>query len=85
MSETQRQLAPDYQGEGMSINFLLYDGATGFHGHTKAGALYYPRAMELTLSTIESLAIGAKAVARMVADRLDWLEKTHSSYSSDEL
>jgi hypothetical protein len=85
MSVTHQELAPDYRGEGVSINFLLYDGATGFHGHTGAGALYYPRAMELTVSTIETQAIGAKAVARMVADRLDWLETIRSSYADDEL
>jgi hypothetical protein len=65
----------DDDDDGMvSTDFLLYDGATGFHGHTKAGALYYPRAMELTVSNVETQAMGAKAVANLIAHRLGWFD-----------
>lgn len=62
---------PDYQGTAGSSKFLLYDGAVGLEGYTKSGALYYPNAMEQSsLSCIEISAIGAKAVAKLVARRL---------------
>ena len=52
---------PDYQGQGITTDFLLYDGATGLHGAVGdsdssgrvvrgAGALYYPNAMETTFA-----------------------------------
>ncbi|KAG7345220.1 prenylcysteine lyase [Nitzschia inconspicua] len=85
LEETSSDIAPDYQGDGIATPFLLYDGSTGFQGHTKAGALYYPRAMELTVSNIEMKAIGAKAVAKLIANRLVWIETTKSSYGGDEL
>lgn len=68
---------PDYQGDGETTEFLLYDGATGFHGHTHSGALYYPLAMELTLACVESSAMGAKAVSKLIAKRLGWIEETY--------
>jgi Prenylcysteine lyase len=83
---SSHDISPDFRGEYVSTNFLLYDGATGFQGHTNAGALYHPRAMELTIgNNIEMQAIGAKAVAKLLAQRLEWTESTISSYSGDEL
>ena len=39
---------PDYQGKGAAQDFVLYDGAIGaeIEGHTRAGVVYYPSAME---------------------------------------
>ena len=66
---------PDYQGQGEATSFLLYDGANGLEGHTKAGALYYPSAMEQSsLASMELSAVGAKAVAKLIARRLGWIE-----------
>jgi hypothetical protein len=77
---------PDYQGSGESTEFLLYDGATGFHGHTKAGALYYTNALEHSLSCMESSAMGAKAVAKLIAKRLEWITHSKQDYAfGDEL
>ncbi|KAL3921887.1 MAG: hypothetical protein SGILL_002509 [Bacillariaceae sp.] len=85
VTENQWDIAPDYQGQGTSTNFLLYDGATGFHGHTRAGALYYPAAFEHAMSTPESQAMGALAVAKLIARRLDWIEAAHEFSAGDEL
>ena len=77
---------PDYRGNGESTEFLLFDGASGFHGHTKLGALYYTNAMEHTLACMETSAMGAKAVAKLVAKRLDWRSAMASGDGSrDEL
>ena len=68
---------PDYQGQGESTNFLLYDGAEGLQGHTTSGALYYPVAFELsTLACMEISATGAKAVAKLMAKRFGFLNET---------
>lgn len=81
--------SPDYRGgkDGTaSTEFLIYDGATGFHGHTRAGALYYPRAMELTVSNVETQAMGAKAVANLIAQRLGWFDTYKARFGvGDEL
>ena len=77
---------PDYQGSGESTEFLLFDGATGFHGHTKAGALYYTNALEHSVACIESCAMGAKAVAKLIAKRLGWAVQSSQGYGfGDEL
>jgi prenylcysteine oxidase/farnesylcysteine lyase len=75
---------PDYQGKGDTTGFLLYDGATGFHGHTKSGALYYPNALELTLACTETSAMGAKAVAKLIAHRLEWITPTKGEFGMGE-
>lgn len=62
---------PDYQGDGQAPGFVLWDGAKGIEGYSTSGALYYPSAMEQsTLASMELCAIGAKAVAKLVARRL---------------
>ena len=71
---------PQYKGRGETTGFLLYDGATGFHGHTKSGALYYPNALELTFACIELSAMGAKAVAKLIAKRLEWITPSKPDY-----
>jgi len=77
---------PDYQGQGLATNFLLYDGATGFSGVTSSGALYYPVAMEQSsLASMETAATGAKAVAKLVAERVGLLEKRIEEELRDEL
>ena len=83
--EYKWDVAPDYQGRGITTDFMIYDGATGFHGHTKSGALYYPRAFDLTFPTIESNAMGAKAVANLIAQRLEWIDQTKHFSAGDEL
>lgn len=76
---------PDYQGKGDTTEFLLYDGATGFSGHTNTAALYYPNAMELTFACIELSAMGAKAVAKLIAKRLEWVDEIDASNLGEEL
>jgi Prenylcysteine lyase len=77
---------PDYQGTGESIPFLLYDGADGLKGHTRSGALYYPNAMEQSsLACMEIAAIGAKAVAKLIAERVGLLEERVEEDVHDEL
>lgn len=77
---------PDYKSSGGTTRFLLYDGAIGFHGHTSSGALYYPVAMEQsTLASMEMAAVGAKAVAKLVAERLGLLERRVFEDVHDEL
>lgn len=77
---------PDYQGDGTTTNFLLYDGATGFSGHTSSGALYYPIAMEQSgLASMEIAAVGAKAVAKLIARRLGLIEAPETQDARDEL
>jgi prenylcysteine oxidase/farnesylcysteine lyase len=80
---------PDYDkirasGDAQGVPFLLYDGATGFHGHTKSGALYYPNSMELTFACIELSAMGAKAVAKLIAKRLEWLPTARGEFNMGE-
>ncbi|CAJ1947229.1 unnamed protein product [Cylindrotheca closterium] len=76
---------PDYQGTGDSTEFLLYDGATGFSGHTTSGGLYYPNSLELSFACIELSAMGAKAVAKLIAKRLGWVEPEKVSELGEEL
>jgi hypothetical protein len=76
---------PDYQGEGVSTNFLLFNGAIGFEGETSSGALYYPLAMEQSsLACMELSAVGARAVAKLVARRIG-LIKPQGVVMHDEL
>lgn len=77
---------PDFRGSGESTEFLLFDGALGFHGHTTSGALYYVNAFEHTLSCIETSAMGAKAVAKLIAKRLRWIKPASDGFKlGDEL
>lgn len=77
---------PDYQGQGDAASFLLYDGAVGFSGHTSSGALYYPVALEQSsLACMEIAAVGAKAVAKLVAERVRLLERRIEDDVRDEL
>jgi len=78
---------PDYRGTGVAHDFLLYDGAVGIEGHTRAGALYYPSAMEQSsLACMELSALGARAVAKLIARRLGLVEARAAGDSGgDEL
>lgn len=77
---------PDYEGNGDATPFLIYDGAAGLSGHTNSGALYYPVAMEQSaLSSMEMAAVGAKAVAKLIAKRLNWIKETSDQTEKDEL
>jgi prenylcysteine oxidase/farnesylcysteine lyase len=77
---------PDYQGQGTSTNFLLYDGAAGLGGHTSSGALYYTNTMEQSsLSCLELSAVGAKAVAKLVAQRVGLISQKREEVARDEL
>jgi hypothetical protein len=84
ITEYEWDASPDYQGRGDTTDFLIYDGATGFHGHTKAGALYYPSALELTFPTLEANAMGAKAVAKLIAKRLGWIDFPRAGFDAGE-
>ena len=70
-----------YLGELVNCNSYqkLPFAISSFHGHTTSGALYYPNAMELTFACIELSAMGAKAVAKLVARRLEWIEEKVST------
>jgi hypothetical protein len=62
---------PQYRGNGMSLPFLLYDGAVNLKGHTVGAAIYYTSPMEQSsLSCMELAAIGARSVAKLVQGRL---------------
>jgi len=77
---------PDYQGQGTATNFLLYDAAVGLKGHTFSGALYYTSAMEQSsLSCMELCAVGAKAVAKLVAQRVGLINSREEEVLRDEL
>lgn len=69
---------PDFNGGGDSSyasDFLLYDGGHGENSFDHEGsALYYVNSMESAVSAIEISAIGAKAVAKLVARRLKLLQ-----------
>ena len=77
---------PDYQGQGTTVRYLLYDGATGLEGHTKKGALYYPNAIETALACMEASAVGAKSVAKLLAQRFGLIEpSTKKGHDGEEL
>ncbi|GKY99382.1 hypothetical protein MPSEU_000892900 [Mayamaea pseudoterrestris] len=77
---------PQYRGNGMSLPFLLYDGAVNLQGHTSGGAIYYPSSMEQSsLACMELSAIGARAVAKLVARRLGFGSAEASTELRDEL
>ena len=68
---------PDFQAQRIynhphGTPFLLWDGSIGFHGTTKSSALYYPNSLELTFACIELSAMGALAVAKLIAKRYEW-------------
>ena len=77
---------PDFKGGKGTVPppFLLYDG--GRHGTTTGGGgnelslepslLYYVNAMETSVTAIEISAIGAEAVAKQVALRMELMEET---------
>jgi len=73
---------PDYRGQGTAHDFLLYDGAA--MGMGDGGALYYPSAMEQSsLACMELSAVGAKAVAKLVARRLGLVQPVIDSRAWD--
>lgn len=78
---------PNYQGQGTAPGFLLFDGTNSIEGDHKAGALYYPSAMEQSsLACMELSAIGAKAVAKLIALRLGLVKETRETIEvRDEL
>lgn len=67
---------PDFNGGKLvdSAPFLLFDSATNRASTDLDGAsLYYTNGMETTVSAIEISAIGAKAVAKLIASRYGFL------------
>jgi prenylcysteine oxidase/farnesylcysteine lyase len=77
---------PQYRGDGNALPFLLYDGAINLEGHTTAGALYYPSTMEQSsLACMELSAIGAKAVAKLIAKRLGLIHEEENDEVKEEL
>jgi len=71
---------PDFNGGGensVSTQFLLYDGGVKKQARQSSGAaLYYVSAMEASVSALEISAIGAKAVSKLVAQRIGILHET---------
>jgi prenylcysteine oxidase/farnesylcysteine lyase len=76
---------PDYQGQGKTMNYLLYDSGIGLKGHLEGSALYYPNAIESSFACMEMSAIGAKSVAKLVAKRLGLLEPLGDGDLAEEL
>jgi hypothetical protein len=77
---------PDYQGNGLTIDFLLYDAGKGTKGHSEGAALYYPNAIETSMACMELSAIGAKSVSKLVAKRLGLvIPHNETKFSGDEL
>ena len=75
-----------FGGEVVDTPFLMYDGAVGFHGHTKSGALYYPNLFELFMPFPEGNAMAALTVANLLAGRLEWTPKEGDGFDAgDEL
>jgi hypothetical protein len=67
VTESQWDIASNYQGGRISTNFLRYDITAGFHGHTSASALKCGAAMEHTLATLEKQAMAALSAATLMA------------------
>ena len=80
---------PDFNGGGdssFSTQFLLYDGGHGVGSFDENGsALYYVNSMESAVSAIEISAIGALAVSKLVAQRLNLVQPIDDSASGEEL
>lgn len=80
---------PDFNGGGDSsfaTDFVLYDGGHGVGGLNEEGsALYYVNSMESAVSAIEISAIGAKAVAKLVGQRLGLFQTSKENHSGEEL
>ena len=73
---------PDYQGSGGNTPFLLFDGVDGLSGHGKSGAVYYANSMEQSaVASMELCAIGAKAIARLISERLQLTVRLCTSHS----
>jgi len=81
---------PNYNGGGksvMSTPYMLYDGKEedkNSHGE-EFPALYYINSVEPTVACIELSAIGAKSVAKLVAQRLGLVASSPSREANEEL
>ena len=79
---------PNFDGGGDAsapAPFLLYDGGKLTEGHGFGPALYYANAMESAVAAVEISAIGAKAVAKLCAARLELIAPRQNSLGGDEL
>ena len=80
---------PDFNGGGdssFSTQFLLYDGGHAVSSFDEDGsALYYVNSMESAVSAIEISAIGALAVSKLVAQRLNLVQPIDNGGSGEEL
>merc|ERR1719330_720594 len=80
---------PDFNGGGDSsfaTDFVLYDGGHGVGGLNEEGsALYYVNSMESAVSAIEISAIGAKAVAKLIAKRMNLVQPNHGDVHAEQL
>ena len=79
---------PDFDGGGDAsapAPFLLYDGGKLTEGHGFGPALYYANAMESAVAAVEISAIGAKAIAKLCAARLELIDPHRSTLGGDEL
>jgi len=79
---------PDFDGGGDAsapAPFLLYDGGKLTEGHGFGPALYYANAMESAVAAVEISAIGAKAIAKLCAARLELIDPHRSALGGDEL
>lgn len=78
---------PDYKDQGFTLEYLLFDGGVGLKGGILEGsALYYVNAIEGSMACMELSAIGAKSVAKLVAQRIGIVQSwEHAEDRSEEL
>ncbi len=80
---------PDFNGgsdSSFAADFVLYDGGHGVGGFDEQGSiLYYVNSMESAVSAIEISAIGAKAVAKLVGQRLGLFQTSKNDHVGEEL
>lgn len=80
---------PNFNGGKLvdSPPFLLFDSAMNVdHSDYDGSSLYYTNGMETAVSAMEISAIGAKAVAKMIASRYGFLHpQSAGNLSADEL
>lgn len=77
---------PNFGGGGEASTatpYLLYDGGIGWKGHSAGPGLYYINSIEAAAAAMEISAIGAKSVAKLVAQRLNLLKPSKDDIKSE--
>ena len=66
----------------VTLDFLLYAGEETSNNSANP-AIFYTNGMESAVAAIEISAIGAKAVAKLVSNRLGLVSKPHESFEQE--